>query len=104
MKVQQYRIESKGEGDYFAHARVGQMVHAGDGTQMIVGFVSRTNELTYIEITLFDPVFRKMLPENIIPLEEKVDWHEVFDRVALEMSDTMKQKWAEAAAQIPTLH
>lgn len=93
MKVQQYRVY----GDDLELCRHGQFVFADDESDEIIGFISDTDSDTYIDITFFDPIDSKELPEDIENVKSRVDWKEVFADTIPLMPDEVYAAWKEGA-------
>lgn len=92
-KIQQYKILVDGD---VPSGEIGQFIFLNGNTEIAAGFVSNTDGLTFIQVTLFDPVDAELLPSTIFEALVKVDAMAVFDSLADDMSEYVLKAWSEA--------
>ena len=98
MDIQQYKVSCE-EAE---HAVIGAFVFFNEDSNTVCGFVSDTDQDTWLEITLFDPTPASELPPDIFSTNAEVDWTQVFEDISDAIPDKVKQMWTDALSNTPT--
>ena len=87
-KVQQYRRVMS----HPLRRDIGQFV-LKEGTNHVIGFVSGTDGILYIEVTLFAPADKDSFTFNIFHTVTEVDWEDVFVSIVDQIPEKEFNDW-----------
>lgn len=91
MLIQQYKIDCDATA-----VMLGAFVYHSNDEDVAIGFISATDNQSFIEVTLFDKMDEKDFPENIWDTRSEVVLDDVMDDVFPEMNERTQELWREA--------